>query len=38
LQIAILSNHLNGKDTHVHNIKIWSPKEWVAAHPNCHFD
>jgi len=27
LQICILANHLNGKDTHVRGIKVFSPKE-----------
>lgn len=25
LQVAILANHLNGKDTHVRGLKVWGP-------------
>ncbi|KAJ3097924.1 Anaphase-promoting complex subunit 10 [Phlyctochytrium planicorne] len=30
LQIAILANHQNGKDTHLRQIKIWASKQYVA--------
>lgn len=26
LQIVIIANHLNGKDTHVRGLKVWGPK------------
>lgn len=26
LQIAVLSNHLNGRDTHVRQIKVYGPQ------------
>lgn len=29
LQIAVLSNHLNGRDTHVRQIKIYGPRPYV---------
>lgn len=29
LQIGILSNHLNGRDTHVRQIKVYGPQPYV---------
>ena len=31
IQIVVLANHANGKDTHIRNIKIYAPKECVSA-------
>lgn len=31
LQIAVLANHLNGRDTHVRQIKIYGPRPWVKV-------
>ena len=33
LQIAIISNHLNGKDTHVRGVRIFAPKQSVVQSP-----
>lgn len=30
LQIGILSNHLNGRDTHVRQIKVYGPRPYVT--------
>ncbi|CAJ2635610.1 unnamed protein product [Trifolium pratense] len=30
LQIAVLSNHLNGRDTHVRQIKVYGPRPYVS--------
>lgn len=27
LQIAIISNHLNGKDTHVRGVRVFAPRQ-----------
>lgn len=37
IQIAVLSNHQNGRDTHMRQIKIHSPVQdvSVARRPNC---
>ncbi|KAJ3682930.1 hypothetical protein LUZ60_013157 [Juncus effusus] len=37
LQIAILSNHLNGRDTHVRQIKIYGPRPNPVPHQPFHF-
>lgn len=29
LQISVLCNHLNGRDTHVRQIKVYGPRPWV---------
>lgn len=29
IQIAIISNHLNGKDTHVRGLKVLAPQQYV---------
>lgn len=31
LQIAVLSNHLNGRDTHVRQIKVYGPRPYVIT-------
>lgn len=31
LQIAVLSNHLNGRDTHVRQIKVYGPRPYVRV-------
>jgi hypothetical protein len=31
LQIAVLANHQNGKDTHVRQVKIFSPTQFVTT-------
>jgi anaphase-promoting complex subunit 10 len=31
IQIAIISNHMNGKDTHVRGIRVFSPKPFVLT-------
>lgn len=33
LQVAVLSNHMNGKDTHIRGIKVFAPKESVWCPP-----
>ena len=30
LQIAVIANHQNGRDTHVRQVKIYGPREYVA--------
>jgi len=30
-QVAILANHLNGKDTHIRCLKILGPRSWVSC-------
>ncbi|KAK3137898.1 hypothetical protein QOZ80_5AG0361910 [Eleusine coracana subsp. coracana] len=37
LQIAILSNHLNGRDTHVRQIKIYGPRPNPVPRQPFHF-
>lgn len=37
LQIAILSNHLNGRDTHIRQIKIYGPRPNPVPHQPFHF-
>ncbi|XP_078151709.1 anaphase promoting complex 10 [Carex rostrata] len=37
LQIAIQSNHLNGRDTHVRQIKIYGPRPNPVPHQPFHF-
>ncbi|WVZ99700.1 hypothetical protein U9M48_044962 [Paspalum notatum var. saurae] len=37
LQIAVLSNHLNGRDTHVRQIKIYGPRPNPVSHQPFHF-
>ncbi|PWZ17235.1 Anaphase-promoting complex subunit 10 [Zea mays] len=37
LQIAVLSNHLNGRDTHVRQIKIYGPRPSPVPHQPFHF-
>lgn len=32
VQIAIISNHLNGKDTHVRGVQIFAPLQCVSQH------
>lgn len=32
LQIAVLSNHLNGRDTHVRQIKVYGPRPYVSLY------
>lgn len=32
LQIAVLSNHLNGRDTHVRQIKVYGPRPYVSIY------
>ena len=32
LQIAVLSNHLNGRDTHVRQIKVYGPRPCVSLY------
>jgi len=34
LQIAILSNHLNGRDTHIRQIKVYGPRPCVSISPS----
>jgi hypothetical protein len=36
LQIAVLSNHLNGRDIHVRQIKIYGPRPKVGYHTSTH--
>lgn len=31
LQIGVLSNHLNGRDTHVRQIKVYGPRPYVLS-------
>ncbi len=31
VQVAVLTNHQNGRDTHVRQIKIYGPRKCVAA-------
>lgn len=33
LQVIIVNNHMNGKDTHVRGLKILGPIEYVASSP-----
>jgi hypothetical protein len=33
VQIAIISNHLNGKDTHVRGVRVFAPRESVQVFP-----
>nr|CAB3460638.1 unnamed protein product [Digitaria exilis] len=37
LQIAVLSNHLNGRDTHVRQIKIFGPRPNPVPRQPFHF-
>ncbi|KAF3951374.1 hypothetical protein CMV_022966 [Castanea mollissima] len=37
LQIAVLSNHLNGRDTHVRQIKVYGPRPNPIPHQPFHF-
>ncbi|OEL26055.1 Anaphase-promoting complex subunit 10 [Dichanthelium oligosanthes] len=37
LQIAVLSNHLNGRDTHIRQIKIYGPRPNPVPHQPFHF-
>ncbi|ONK68384.1 uncharacterized protein A4U43_C05F10860 [Asparagus officinalis] len=37
LQVAILSNHLNGRDTHVRQIKVYGPHPNPVPHQPFHF-
>ncbi|KAJ6839479.1 anaphase-promoting complex subunit 10 isoform X2 [Iris pallida] len=37
LQLAILSNHLNGRDTHVRQIKVFGPSPNPVPHQPFHF-
>ncbi|XP_072995762.1 anaphase-promoting complex subunit 10 [Typha latifolia] len=37
LQLAVLSNHLNGRDTHVRQIKIYGPRPNPVPHQPFHF-
>lgn len=37
LQIAVLSNHLNGRDTHVRQIKLYGPRPNPIPHQPFHF-
>ncbi|XP_045085743.1 anaphase-promoting complex subunit 10 isoform X1 [Aegilops tauschii subsp. strangulata] len=37
LQIAVLANHLNGRDTHVRQIKIYGPRPNPVPHQPFHF-
>uniref|UniRef100_A0ACD5TD83 Uncharacterized protein n=1 Tax=Avena sativa TaxID=4498 RepID=A0ACD5TD83_AVESA len=37
LQIAVLANHLNGRDTHVRQIKIYGPRPNHVPHQPFHF-
>ncbi|WOL05845.1 putative LRR receptor-like serine/threonine-protein kinase [Canna indica] len=37
LQIAVLSNHLNGRDTHIRQIKIYGPQLNCLPHQPFHF-
>lgn len=36
LQIAVLSNHLNGRDTHVRQIKVYGPRPFVSYSFQAH--
>ncbi|KAH9555168.1 hypothetical protein CY35_08G101100 [Sphagnum magellanicum] len=31
MQLAVLSNHQNGRDTHIRQIKIYGPRQWVST-------
>lgn len=35
LQIAVLSNHLHGRDTHVRQIKVYGPRPWAFFFFSC---
>ncbi|EAY99168.1 hypothetical protein OsI_21127 [Oryza sativa Indica Group] len=37
LQISVLSNHLNGRDTHIRQIKIYGPRPNHVPHQPFHF-
>lgn len=37
LQLAVLSNHLNGRDTHVRQIKVYGPRPNPVPHQPFHF-
>ncbi|XP_020985875.1 anaphase-promoting complex subunit 10 [Arachis duranensis] len=37
LQIAVLSNHLNGRDTHVRQIKVYGPRPNPISHQPFQF-
>ncbi|XP_065619302.1 anaphase-promoting complex subunit 10 isoform X2 [Quercus suber] len=37
LQIAVLSNHLNGRDVHVRQIKVYGPRPNPIPHQPFHF-
>ncbi|KAL5202727.1 hypothetical protein ABZP36_013679 [Zizania latifolia] len=37
LQISVLSNHLNGRDTHIRQIKIYGPRLNHVPHQPFHF-
>ena len=37
LQIAVLSNHLNGRDTHVRQIKVYGPRQCVFYFNPLHY-
>ncbi|KAJ6304999.1 hypothetical protein OIU78_020529 [Salix suchowensis] len=37
LQIAVLSNHLNGRDTHVRQIKVYGPRPNPFPHQPFQF-
>ncbi|KAK4572887.1 hypothetical protein RGQ29_031047 [Quercus rubra] len=37
LQIAVLSNHLNGRDAHVRQIKVYGPRPNPIPHQPFHF-
>lgn len=37
LQLAVLSNHLNGRDTHVRQMKIYGPRPNPVPHQPFHF-
>ncbi len=32
LQVIIIANHMNGKDTHVRGLKVLGPIECVSTH------
>ncbi|XP_031476235.1 anaphase-promoting complex subunit 10 isoform X1 [Nymphaea colorata] len=37
LQIAVLSNHLNGRDTHIRQIRVYGPRPNPVPHQPFHF-
>ena len=34
IQVAVLANHQNGRDTHIRQIKIYTPRRLMGQHMN----